>query len=87
LPLVHGALPFWVAAPVIAIDTLAVSPAAVPHVPPSAVTGAFVECGKVRGVPFTVVSATVGAVRSMTMFCAPLVPVLPAASVWVAVML
>ena len=43
--------------------------------------------GNVRTVPLTVVRVTTGAVRSTVMALAPLVPVLPAASVWVAVTL
>jgi hypothetical protein len=39
----------------------------------------------VRGAPFTLVSVTTGAVVSMTIVCAPLVPVLPPVSVCVAV--
>jgi hypothetical protein len=41
--------------------------------------------GKVRGVPFTLVSVTAGAVVSMMIVCAPDVPVLPPLSVCVAV--
>jgi hypothetical protein len=78
---VQGALPFCVAVPVIAMVTVALSPGSVPQVPPTAVTFAFVECGKVRGVPFTVVIATAGAPVSMMIVCAPVVPVLPPASV------
>jgi hypothetical protein len=85
LPLVHDAVPFWTAVPEIAIETLALSPAAVPHVPPRAVTGAFVEYGNVRGAPLTDVKLTLGAVRSMTIDWPPLVPLLPPMSVCVAV--
>ena len=78
-------MPFCVLAPVIATDTVALSPAAVPQAPPTVVTVALVEYGKVRTVPLTVVSVTTGAVVSTVIVWAPLVPVLPAASVCVAV--
>jgi hypothetical protein len=70
---------------VIAIDTLVLSPTAVLQAPPSDVTGELVEYGKVRGAPLTDVRLTVGAVRSITIVRPPLVPVLPPASVCVAV--
>src|SRR5215471_12836764 len=57
-PAVHGAVPFCVAAPVIATDTFAASPDAVPHAPLTVVTAAFVVYGKVRTEPLTVVSVT-----------------------------
>ena len=38
-----------------------------------------------RAVPLTVVSVTTGAVLSTVIVCAPLVPMLLAVSVWVAV--
>ena len=41
--------------------------------------------GNVRTVPLTVVSVTTGSVLSTVMLCGPLVPVLPAVSLWVAV--
>src|SRR4051794_2495123 len=86
-PVVQAAVPFCVLAPVIATDTVGFTPAAVVHVPPTVVTVAFVENGKVRAVPFTDVSVTVGAVVWIVMTCAPLVPVLVAVSVCVAVTL
>ena len=55
------------------------------HVPPSVVTVAFVMNGKVRAVPLTVVSVTVGAAVLTMMFCAPVVPVFVAVSVCVTV--
>jgi hypothetical protein len=85
LPAVHGAVPFWVAAPVIAMETVGLSPAAVPHAPDTAATVDAVVYGKVRGVPLTLVSVTAGAVVSMMTVCAPLEPVLPPLSVCVAV--
>jgi hypothetical protein len=71
--------------PETATATVAVSPAAVPHAPPTVVATTFSASGNVRAVPFTVVSVTIGAVRSTLTTCAPVVPVLAAASVWVAV--
>jgi hypothetical protein len=84
-PAVHGAVPFSVPAPATAMATVAVSPAAVPHAPPTVVALALSDSGKVRAVPLTVVSVTIGSVRSTLMTWAPVVPVLPAASVCVTV--
>ena len=83
-PAVHGAVPFCVLAPVTPTATVAVSPGAVPHAPPTEVTAAFVTKGNVRAVPFTVVKVTTGDVASMVSDLAPELPVLPAASVCVA---
>ena len=41
-PAAHGAVPLCVLAPVIDTETVAGSPAAVPHAPPTVVTVAFV---------------------------------------------
>ena len=49
-------------------------------------TVVFVMYGNVRAVPFTVVSVTVGAAVLIVIDCAPVVPVFPAVSVCVAVM-
>ena len=68
-----------------AIATVAASPAAVPHAPPTAVAVTLIESGNVRAVPFTVVSVTTGSVWSTVIALAPVVPVFAAASVWVAV--
>ena len=84
-PALHVAVPFWVPAPVIATDTVAGSPAAVPHEPPTVVTVVLVVYGKVRAVPLTVVRVTTGAVVSTVIVFAPLVALLVAASVCVAV--
>src|SRR5262245_54229929 len=84
-PAVHAAVPFSVPAPVTAIATVAVSPAAVPHPPLTDVALTFSDSGNVRAVPFTEVSVTIGCVRSTLIVCAPVVPVFAAASVWVAV--
>src|SRR3954447_11976214 len=85
-PVVQGAVPFCVLAPVIATETVGFTPAAVVHVPPTVVTVRFVEYGNVRAVPFSVVIATVGAAVLTVIDCAPVVPRLPAVSVWVAAM-
>ena len=85
MPALHEALPFCVLAPVMVTATVALSPVAVVHVPPTLVTVVFVESGKVRAVPFTAVSVTVGATVSTEIALAPLVPVLPAESTCVAV--
>ena len=82
---VQVAVPFWVLAPAIAIDTVALTPAAVVQVPPTVVTVALVMKGKVRAVPLIVVTATTGAAVLMVIDCAPLVPVFVAVSVWVVV--
>src|SRR5262249_54338772 len=50
-PEAHAVVPFCVAAPVIAILTVGLSPAEVPHAPPSDVTARLVEYGNVRAVP------------------------------------
>ena len=86
-PVAQAAVPFCVLAPRIATDTVGFTPAAVVHAPPSVVTVVFVLKGKVRTPPLTVVSVTVGAAVLMVIDCAPLVPVLVAVSVCVAVML
>jgi hypothetical protein len=65
--------------------TVAFTPAALLHAPPSVLTVAFVMKGKVRAVPLTVVNVTVGAAVFTTTFCAPVVPVFPAVSVCVTV--
>ena len=85
VPAVQVAVPFWVLAPVIATETVALSPVAVPQVPPTVVTVALLMYGNVRVVPFTVVSVTTGVVLSTVIDCAPLVPTLLAVSVCVAV--
>ena len=72
-------------APVIATETVAASPDAVPHAPPSVVTACSSCTGTTRAVPFTVVSVTTGAVVSTVIVFAPLSPVFPAVSAWVAV--
>jgi hypothetical protein len=84
-PAEQVAEPFCVAVPVIATLTVEASPEAVPHAPPTVVMLVLVVYGKLRIVPFTVVSVTTGAVASTLMVCAPLVPVFEAASPWVAV--
>ena len=56
-----------------------------PHAPPTVVAVTLIESGNVRAVPLTVVSVTTGSVRSTLIVLAPVVPVLPAASVCVAV--
>ena len=61
------------------------TPAAVVHAPPTVVTVALVAYGKVRAVLFTEVSVTVGAAVWIVIVFAPLVPVLVAVSVCVAV--
>src|SRR3954454_9623204 len=86
-PVAHAAVPFRVLAPAIAIDTVGLTPAAVVHAPPSVVAVAFVMNGNVRAVPFTVATVTTGAAVLMVIDCPPLVPVLVAVSVCVAVML
>src|SRR3954454_16389394 len=86
-PVVQAAVPFWVLAPEIAIDTVGFTPAAVVQGPPMAVAVVLVMNGKVRAVPLTVVSATTGAAVLMVIDCAPLVALLVAVSVWVAVTL
>jgi hypothetical protein len=85
LPAVQAVVPLWVPDPPIEIDTVALSPGAVPHAPPTDVTATFVENGNVRGVPLTLVTVTTGAETSTTMFWPPVVPVLPAMSVCVTV--
>jgi hypothetical protein len=79
-PAVQVAVPFWVAAPPMLTDTVLASPAAVPQVPPTLETAWLLLKGNVRTVPFTRVTATLGAVVSIVMLCAPEVPVLPAVS-------
>ena len=61
------------------------TPAAVVHAPPTVVTVALVVYGNVRAVPLTVVSVTIGAAVWIVIDFAPVVPVLPAVSVCVAV--
>jgi hypothetical protein len=70
---------------VIAMLTVPLSPEAMPHAPPKLVTIVLVLYGKLRTVPLTVVSVTTGAVASILIVCAPLVPVFAAASLCVAV--
>ena len=84
-PALHAGVPLRVLAPVIDTDTVAASPGNAPHAPPMVVTVAFVVYGNVRAVPFTLVSVTTGAVLSTVIDFAPLVPVFPAVSAWVAV--
>ena len=85
-PAQHVAVPFCVLVPVIATDTVAASPAAVPQTPLSVVTVAFVTYGNERTVPLTVVRVTTGAVVSTVIALAPLfAAVRRALSVWVAV--
>ena len=83
--MVQVAVPLWVLAPVIATETVAASPAALPHAPPTVVTVVFVVYGNERAVPLTVVSVTTGAVVSTVIVFAPLLALLPATSVWVVV--
>ena len=52
-PAVQAAVPFWVLAPLTTTETVALSPAAVPHAPPTDVAATFVVYGKVRAVPLT----------------------------------
>ena len=85
LPAAHEVVDGAVAAPLIRGETVAVSPVKVPQVPPIVVTFVFVLCGKVRVIPFTVVTTTTGAVLSMVTVRATAVPLFPAVSVWVAV--
>ena len=66
-------------------DTVPASPVATPHAPPTLVATAFVRNGKVRTVPFTLVSVTTGAVLSTVIDWAPEVPTLLTLSVCVAV--
>ena len=77
------AVPLCVLAPVIETDTVVLTPAAMVHAPPTFVTVAFVVYGKVRAVPFTDVTVTVGADVWTVIAFAPLVPVLAAVSVCV----
>src|SRR3954469_14082464 len=86
-PVVQGVVPFCVLAPVIATDTVGVTPAAVVHTPLTLVTVVFVMYGNVRAVPFTEVIVTVGAAVWTVIVWAPLVPVFDAVSAWVAVTL
>src|SRR4051812_21933309 len=84
-PVVQGAVPFCVLAPVIATETVGLTPAAVVQTPLTLVTVVFVMYGKVRGVAFTEVTVTVGAAVWTVIDLAPLVPVFDAVSVCVAV--
>ena len=84
-PAVQGAVPFCVVDPVTAIATVAASPAATPHAPPTVVAVTLIESGNVRAVPLTVVSVTTGSVWSTVTTLAPVVPLLAAVSVWVPV--
>src|SRR3954447_228090 len=86
-PVGQAAGPFCVLAPAIAIETGGVTPAAGVRGPPMVVTVVLVMNGKVRAVPLTVVSATTGAAVLTVIDCAPLVALLVAVSVWVAVTL
>ena len=79
-PALHAAVPLWVLAPVIATDTLALSPSPEPHEPPTVVTAAPLKYGNVRAVPLTEPTVTTGAVLSTVMLCGFEVPVLPAVS-------
>src|SRR5262245_65396387 len=79
------ATPFSLPAPVTLTETFVLSPASTPHAPPTDVATWLVRYGNVRTVPFTEVSVTIGVVLSTMMFRAPVVPVLPAVSDWVAV--
>ena len=84
-PAVQVEVPLCVLAPVIATDTVVLTPAAMVHVPPTLVTVAFVVYGNVRAVLFTEVRVTVGAAVWTVIDCAPLEPVLPAVSACVVV--
>ena len=79
------AVPFSELGPLDAIATVAASPAVTPQAPPTVVAVTLIDSGKVRAVPLTVVSVTTGRVRSTLITLAPLVPVLAAVSVCVAV--
>ena len=57
----HATVPLCVLAPVIEIDTVVLTPAAVVHAPPTLVTVVFVLSGKVRVAPLTRVIVTTGA--------------------------
>jgi hypothetical protein len=84
---VQVAVPLCVLAPVIETGRDVLTPAAVVQVPPNVVTVWFVEYGKVRAAPLTVVSVMVGAAVWIVIALAPDVPTLPAVSVCVAVTL
>src|SRR4051812_32541672 len=84
-PVVQGAVPFCVLAPVIATETVGLTPAAVVHTPLTFVAVGVVVEGEVRAVPLTDVTVTVGAAVWTVMDFALLVPVLEAVSVCVAV--
>src|SRR3954453_21248001 len=84
-PAVQGEVPFSEFVPVTPIATVAVSPAVLPHAPPTVVAVVFVVNGNVRTAPFTDVSVTTGAVRSTVRVWAPVVPAFAAVSVCVAV--
>src|SRR5262245_48669433 len=83
-PALQGAGPVCGLASVAAPESVELSPEAVPHAPLTDVAVTLVVYGKVRTVPFTEVRLTTGAVVSRLIVCAPLAPVLPAASFWVA---
>src|SRR3954447_7900970 len=78
-PAEHGAVPFCVAVPVIATDTVATSPAAIPQPPLTVVTDVFVTYGNERTVPFTVVRVRTGAVVSTVIAFAPVLALFAAA--------
>ena len=84
-PAVHGVVPLSVPAPVTTTETVAMSPVAVPHAPPTLVAAVFVSSGNVRTVPLTDVRVTAGPVVSTVIDFAPEVPTLVAVSLWVAV--
>ena len=85
--LVQVAVPLCVLAPVTETETVVLTPAAMVHAPPTFVTVAFVVYGKVRAVPFTDVTVTVGADVWTVIAFVPLVPVFAAVSVCVVVTL
>ena len=74
VPAEHGVEIGAVAAPLIRGLTVAMSPAKVPQVPPIVVTFVFVTNGNVRADPFTLATATIGAVVSLTIVTLPLAP-------------
>ena len=71
----HGAVPFSLLAPATATDTVATSPVATPHAPPTVVTVALDANGNVRAVPLVDVSVTAGAEVSMVNVTGALVSV------------
>ena len=86
VPAVQNATPFSVPEPVTVTLTAVRSPFAAPQLPPTSVTVALIDRGKVLAPPLTVVRVMTGAVRSRLMVRA-LEPVFPAVSVCAAVTL